>query len=78
MDFSTSEGDVIFLGGIIDFNVGDVLTDHIRAIGHSDGTMIQVKASATGNWENAVLVNGQHWSNTDLENLYNQGYLDVT
>jgi len=78
MDFSTNEGDVISLGGIIDFNAGDVLTNHIRAIDQGDGTMIQVKASATGNWENAVLVNGQHWSNADLEYLYNHGYLDVT
>lgn len=78
MDFNTGEGDVISLGGIIDFNVGDVLTNYVKAVSHAEGTMIQIRSKDSGNWENAVLVHGQSLTNTDLQNLYNQGNLDVT
>ncbi|GEM_PF-779490 len=81
MDFNAAEGDVIDLSALIDgFNTTtDDIADYVRVVNSGGKAMLQVNSDgAGGDWKNAILINNKASTAVNVEELFQNGNIDVT
>jgi T1SS-143 domain-containing protein len=79
MDFNLSQGDVLSLIDVISgFGVSDDITDFVRIVNVGGDAMVQVNTDGNGNDFRNVAKIANHTANSlDVQDLYDQGHIDV-
>jgi Ca2+-binding RTX toxin-like protein len=83
MDFSLTEGDVLSLGAVITgFGSSSDITDFVRISMSGNDAVVQVNTDGNGSdfYDVAVIKDhaGINTGNLDVQQLFNQGHIDVT
>jgi ribosomal protein L19 len=79
-DFNAAEGDVIDLSDVVtNFNSGDNINDFVRVVNDGGSAMIQVSTAGNGSgWQDTMLIENQAASQVNVEDLFQNGNIDVT